>query len=80
MAKVQRRSKKTVQAPAFCYFCREKKEPEFNDTSVLMRFLSDRGKITPRSRNGLCAKHQRHMSDAIKYARHLALLPFIVRE
>ncbi len=72
--------KKPVQAPSECYFCKEKKEPVYNDTSVLSRFITDRGKITARSRNGLCAKHQRVLGDSVKYARHLALLPFVVRD
>jgi small subunit ribosomal protein S18 len=76
----KRNPKKAVQTPAECYFCKEKKEPAYADTSVLMRFTSDRGKIFARSRSGICAKHQRRLSDAIKYARHLALLPFISRD
>jgi small subunit ribosomal protein S18 len=66
-------------APKKCYFCEEKKEPTFLDTPSLKKFLTERGKITPRSRNGLCARHQRHLTVSIKHARHLALLPFIVR-
>lgn len=75
-----RRLKQTVQAPSECYFCKEKKEPIYHDSGVLMRFITDRGKLIARSRNGLCAKHQRILSDSVKYARHLALLPFIIRE
>lgn len=74
------RRKKTQQAPAVCYYCTEKKEPLYSDTSVLQRFISDRGRILSRARSGLCNKHQRRLSDSIKYARHLALLPFIVRD
>jgi small subunit ribosomal protein S18 len=65
--------------PKKCYFCEEKKEPEFKDVSVLQRFLTERGKIVPRSRSGLCTKHQKRLTLAIKYARHLSLLPFIAR-
>ena len=78
--KTFRRNKPTVQAPSECYFCKEEKEPLYHDTAVLMRFTTDRGKIISRSRNGLCARHQRHLSVAIKHARHLALLPFVIRE
>ena len=44
---------------------------------ILRKFISDRGKISSRSRTGVCAKHQRSMTKAIKRARHLALLPFV---
>jgi small subunit ribosomal protein S18 len=43
----------------------------------LRRFISDRAKIEPTRKTGVCAKHQRLLSNAIKRARHLALLPFI---
>ena len=70
-----RRTVKNV-APKNCYFCGENKEPDFADTAVLKRFLTERGKIVPRSRNGLCAKHQKGASLSIKHARQLALLAF----
>jgi small subunit ribosomal protein S18 len=66
-------------APKKCYFCTEKKEPEFQDTAVLNKFVTERGKIIGRLRSGLCAKHQKRVTVAIKRARHLALLPFIVK-
>lgn len=70
-----RRIKKLV-VPKKCYFCDEQKEPWYNDVETLRKFLTERGKIIGRDRNGVCAKHQRHLGLAIKYARHLALLPF----
>lgn len=76
----KRNPKKVHQTPAECYFCTEKKEPAYADTSVLMRFTTDRGKIFSRSRSGICTRHQRRLSESIKYARHLALLPFISRD
>lgn len=60
-----------------CAFCKEKKEPNYADVEVLRRYLTERGKIIGRSRSGVCAKHQRKLTTAIKHARHLALLPFI---
>lgn len=74
-----RRPKKKIVAPKECYFCKENKMPQYADAVTLQNFLTDRGKITPRSRNGLCALHQRRLTHAIKYARHLALLPFVSR-
>jgi small subunit ribosomal protein S18 len=45
---------------------------------MLRDYLTDRGKIRPRRQTGACAKHQRQLSIAIKRARHLALLPFVI--
>ncbi len=62
-----------------CVFCEEKiARIDYKQTDVLRNFLTDRGKIKPRRRTGTCAKHQRQLSVAIKRARHLALLPFVV--
>jgi small subunit ribosomal protein S18 len=74
----KRRIQKT-NAPKKCYFDDEKKEPVFSDTATLQRFITDRGKIVPRSRSGICSKHQKALTREIKYARHLALLPFVVK-
>ena len=60
-------------------FCKEKKEPTYRELDVLGRFVTERGKIIPQSRTGTCRKHQRGISFAVKHARHLGLLPFIVR-
>lgn len=60
-----------------CSFCTGKiKEIDYKETSILRRYISDRGRIEPRRRTGTCAKHQRALAVAIKRARHLALLPF----
>jgi small subunit ribosomal protein S18 len=80
MAKPTRRMKKSTPTPDKCYFCTENKEPVYTDVSGIQRFISDRGKIYSRSRSGICAKHQRRLSDAVKYARHLAMLPFVSRD
>lgn len=62
-----------------CVFCAEKVERvDYKDADMLSRFLSERGKIRPRRQTGLCARHQRQLARAIKRARHLALLPFVV--
>jgi small subunit ribosomal protein S18 len=50
---------------------------DYKDFEKLRRFVSDRAKIEPRRKSGVCAKHQRALSLAIKRARHLALLPFV---
>jgi len=62
-----------------CQFCNNKIEPNYKDTTVLAKYMTERGKILGRTRTGVCSKHQRRVEQAIKRARHLALLPFIVR-
>ena len=61
-----------------CSFCvNNAKHIDYKDTSILNRYVSDRGKIEPRRRTGTCARHQRALATAIKRARHLALLPYV---
>jgi len=58
-----------------CYFCqRNIKEIDFKNTNALKNFVSGLGKIRPRKKTGLCAKHQRQLSTAVKRARHLGLM------
>ncbi len=51
----------------------------YKDTKTLQRYLSSFGKIVPRKRSGVCAWHQRKLSNAIKRARFMALLPYVVQ-
>jgi small subunit ribosomal protein S18 len=61
-----------------CFFCRDKVQHiDYKDPAVLRPYISDRGKIAPRRKSGVCARHQRALTTAIKRARHLALLPFV---
>ncbi|MFW5998835.1 MAG: 30S ribosomal protein S18 [Halanaerobiaceae bacterium] len=60
-----------------CYFCANDQEIDYKDIDTLERYLTDRGKIVPRRITGNCAKHQRVVTQAIKRARILALLPFV---
>jgi small subunit ribosomal protein S18 len=41
------------------------------------KLVSERGKIVPRRITGTCAHHQRMVTEAVKRARHIALLPFV---
>ena len=50
---------------------------DYKDDRALSRFTTERGKILPSRLSGMCARHQRQMSTAIKRARQLGLLPFI---
>ena len=60
-----------------CGFCVDKVENiDYKDIARLRRYMSERGKILPRRVTGTCARHQRELTDAIKRARHLALLPY----
>ena len=67
-----RKAKKKV-----CSFCQDKVDYiDYKDVAKLRRYISERAKILPRRITGTCAKHQRQLTDAIKRARHIALLPF----
>src|SRR6266852_1807167 len=60
-----------------CRFCVEKIDDiNYKDVRLLGSFVAERGKIVPRRISGVCAPHQRRLSDAIKKARNIALLPF----
>jgi len=62
-----------------CRFCEEKiTHIDYKQVDMLRSFLTDRGKIRPRRQTGTCAKHQRQLAVAVKRARHLAFLPFVV--
>jgi len=50
---------------------------DFRDTKLLVRYLSEQGKIIPMRTSGNTVQQQRQLSQAIKRARHLALLPYI---
>ena len=60
-----------------CRFCVEKIDDiDFKNVRMLENFISERGKITPRRISGVCTPHQRRLTEAIKQARNIALLPF----
>ena len=60
-----------------CSFCVDKvTHIDYKQVDTLRRFVDDHGKIIPRRKTGTCAKHQRRLAQAVKLARHLALLPF----
>jgi len=63
-----------------CYFCQKNiEEIDFKDEELLKKFLSSSAKIRNRKKTGLCAKHQRRLTKAIKIARFLGLLPYTAR-
>jgi small subunit ribosomal protein S18 len=60
-----------------CKFCVEKIDGiNYKDVRLLSQFVAESGKIVPRRLTGVCTPHQRRLSDAIKQARNIALLPF----
>jgi small subunit ribosomal protein S18 len=64
-----------------CQFCKSDNIVlDYKDAKLLKRYITERGKITPRRITGLCAKHQRHLALNIKRARQVALLPFLAME
>lgn len=67
-----RRAKKKI-----CAFCMDKtNDIDYKDINKLRKYVTERGKILPRRISGACAKHQRTLTEAIKRARNIALLPF----
>ena len=61
-----------------CAFCVDKVESiDYKDAAKLKRYLSERSKILPRRTTGTCAMHQRQLTEAIKRARQVALLPYV---
>ncbi len=60
-----------------CYFCQNNiKKIDFKNTEMISRFTSEMHKIRPRRKSGVCAKHQRKLSQAVKRARYMALLSY----
>lgn len=60
-----------------CQFCADKIDYiDYKDTKRVRKFMTDRGKILPRRITGNCAAHQRMLTNAIKRARIVALVPF----
>ena len=60
-----------------CRMCADKLDTvDYKDVRFLQQYLVERSKILPRRISGTCAKHQRIIQQAIKRARHIALLPY----
>ncbi len=62
-----------------CTFCENpERDINYKESKTLRKFLTEQGKIIPGYVTGICAKHQRQLSKAIKQARNIALLPYTV--
>ena len=70
MAEFYRKKKKV------CYMCTGK-DIDYKDVETLKKYINDKGKILPRRVTGACAKHQRHIAEQIKWARFMALIPYV---
>ncbi|MFC1873285.1 30S ribosomal protein S18 [Chloroflexota bacterium] len=71
------RRSRYVPKSKVCFFCVNLAEGlDYKDPVKLRSYISNRGKIEPRRKTGVCAKHQRVLATAIKRARLLALLPY----
>jgi small subunit ribosomal protein S18 len=74
----RRRRKHFYVRRKVCRFCVDSKLIiDFKDVATLRQFITERGKIIPRRISGNCARHQRHLTRAIKQARLLALMPYV---
>ena len=62
-------------------YCRFKKNGikyvDYKDPDFLLKFVNEQGKILPRRLTGTSLKYQKKVSQAVKRARHLALLPYV---
>ena len=70
MAEFRRKKKK------ICQMCAGK-SVDYKDVMIINKYISDKGKILPRRMTGACAIHQRHIAEQIKYARFMALIPYV---
>jgi small subunit ribosomal protein S18 len=72
--------RQTVGAKKHCRFCGssdQARQIDYKNAFFLRAFLTERGKILPSRISGNCASHQRELSEQMKRARIMALLPYI---
>ena len=73
----RRKRKSRLRPRRVCKMCRDRMTTlDYQDTTRLQKFVTERGKIVPARVSGACAKHQRQVASAVKRAREVALLPF----
>ncbi len=73
----KRCSKRKKNEEEDLFFCIDKAvHVDYKDINKLRKYITERGKILPRRISGNCAKHQRMLTEAIKRARNIALLPY----
>ena len=63
--------------PQQCFFCAQNiKNVDYKEIDLIRRFVSSQAKIIDPRHTAICAKHQRMLSQAIKRARFMALIPY----
>ena len=75
--KKNKKERRTLRARKRKPFLDEVTYIDYKDIRLLRKFMTDRGKITPRRITGATAKQQRMVANAVKRARILALVPFV---
>ena len=70
MAEFYRRKKK------ICQMCANKKI-DYKDVAIISKYITEKGKIVNRRVSGACQNHQRYIAKQIKYARYMALIPYV---
>ena len=74
----KQRNKRMFPRRRICRFCTDaSKEIDYKEPKNLRYFITERGRIIPKRVSGMCAKHQRKITLAIKRARMIALLPYV---
>jgi small subunit ribosomal protein S18 len=71
----------TNRAPRkkYCQFCKDDvRYIDYKDAQLLRKYMTERGKIKPRRVTGVCTQHQHKLAQAIKRAREVALVPYVV--
>lgn len=72
-----KRYKKQIRRKV-CAFCADKTTLiDYKDVNRFRKYITEKGKIVPRRQTGACARHQRMVTQAIKRARYMALIPYV---
>ncbi|MBQ7602731.1 MAG: 30S ribosomal protein S18 [Clostridia bacterium] len=71
------KARRPMQRRKVCQFCLDKvKDIDYKDVAKLRKYITENGKIVSRRQTGTCAYHQREIANAIKRARHMALIHY----
>ena len=71
------KGRRPMQRRKVCQFCLDKVEDiDYKDVAKLRKYITENGKIVSRRQTGTCAYHQRQIANAIKRARHMALIHY----
>jgi len=74
----KKRKRRVFHRRKVCRFCADSNIAiDYKDQKLLKYFITERGKIIPRRISGTCAAHQRALTQTIKRARTIALLPYV---